>query len=149
MQAPQSDPLSTATMFATAMVAMSVAAERVTETVKQWICPSLNPSGARNAAIVQTIAVGSGIFVAALSGTNPLKVPNFVAYQWGNHVDWMVWILTGFLVSGGSAVWNHLLDILQAAKVQKELTVYGSSESAPASAMQPGPVTAVVVATGD
>jgi hypothetical protein len=29
-------------------------------------------------------------------------------------------VISGILVSGGSAFWNHLLDILQAAKVQKE-----------------------------
>ncbi len=34
--------------------------------------------------------------------------------------DWACWLVSGILVSGGSAFWNHLLDIVKAAKVQKE-----------------------------
>ncbi len=124
MQAAQSDPYSTATTFLMAMVGLSVAAERVTETIKQWI--QLNPNGARSAAVVQTIAVISGVFVSAMSGLNPLPIPGFVPFQWSNHKDWMSWCVTGLLVCGGSAFWNHLLDILQASKVQKEQAVYGT-----------------------
>jgi hypothetical protein len=114
-------PLNALTAFATAMVALSIAAERVTETIKQWAAQKLNrlkPSG--SAAVTQAVAMLSGIFVTAMSGQNPLSVPGFSAYAWKNLHDWASWILGGVLVSGGSAFWNHILDILQATKVQKE-----------------------------
>jgi hypothetical protein len=116
-------PLNALTAFATAMVALSIAAERVTETIKQWAAQKLNrlkPSG--SAAVTQAVAMLSGIFVTAMSGQNPLSVPGFSAYAWKNLHDWASWILGGILVSGGSAFWNHILDILQATKVQKEST---------------------------
>ena len=100
---------------------MSVASERVTETFKQWISPALSRlSPARNAALVQTIAMISGMAVVALSGLNPLTIPKFVAFGWMNPADWLSWLIGGVLVSGGSAFWNHILDILQATKVRKE-----------------------------
>jgi hypothetical protein len=115
------DPGSMLTLFLTQMVGLSVASERVTETIKQWIGPGLNGlKPARYAAAVQSIAIVSGIFVTALSGLNPLNIPLAKPFDWGNKADWLSWIISGILVSGGSAVWNHLLDILQAAKLQKE-----------------------------
>jgi hypothetical protein len=115
------DPLSTMTLFVTQMLGLSVAAERVTETIKQWISPAMKGStSARYAAVIQTIAIMSGIFVTALSGLNPLNVPGFKAFAWSNSANWMCWLVGGLLVCGGSAFWNHVLDILQAAKVQKE-----------------------------
>ena len=117
-----SDPLNAWTMFLTQMIGLSVATERVTETAKQWLGSSaptsLGPN--RYAALVQTFAIGGGILVVALSGLNPIGMPDFKAFDWWNHADWLCWIVTGVLASGGSAFWNHLLDILQAAKVQKE-----------------------------
>ena len=118
---PAVSPMNALTAFATAMVALSVAAERVTETVKQWANPLLGKlSAAGSSAATQCLAVASGIFVSALSGQNPIGVPGFAAYQWASHRDWASWVLSGILVAGGSAFWNHLLDILKAAKVQKE-----------------------------
>ena len=120
------DPLSAMSNFALAMLGLSVATERVTETVKQWICPVMNPSGAgadRYAAVIQTIAILAGVLVTACSGLNPLNMPSFVPYAWNNPADWLCWGISGVLVSGGSAVWNHVLDILRAAKVQKEMQV--------------------------
>jgi hypothetical protein len=115
------DPLGTLTLFVTQMIGLSVAAERVTETAKQWIgllTSQMTP--ARYAALIQTLAIASGIFVTAMSGLNPLNVPGFQAFAWGNHANWMSWSMGGLLVSGGSAVWNHVLDILKAAKIQRE-----------------------------
>jgi hypothetical protein len=109
------------TLFLTQMIGLSVAAERVTETIKQWIGPWLkNWTKDRYAAAIQCIAVFSGMAVTAMSGLNPLKIPQVNAFDWFNHADWLSWFVTGILVSGGSAFWNHLLDILQATKVQKE-----------------------------
>ena len=115
------DPLSTMTLFVTQMLGLSVAAERVTETIKQWISPVMKgANSARYAAVIQSIAIASGIFVTALSGLNPLNVPGFKAFVWSNTANWMSWLVGGLLVCGGSAFWNHILDILQAAKVQRE-----------------------------
>lgn len=123
------DPLSAMTLFVTQMIGLSVAAERVTETIKQWIGPLLSRwSSARYAAAIQTISIGSGIFVTSFSGLNPLNVPHFEAYGWTNPHNWMSWLIGGLLVCGGSAFWNHILDILQAAKVKKEQVV---NEAAP------------------
>ena len=115
------DPLSAMTLFVTQMIGLSVAAERVTDTIKQWISPFLSRwSAHRYAAAIQTISIVSGIFVTSFSGLNPLNVPQFEAFGWRNPHDWMSWLIGGLLVCGGSAFWNHILDILQAAKVQKE-----------------------------
>jgi hypothetical protein len=115
------DPASALTLFFTQMVGLSVASERVTETVKQWLGPTLaNWSAARYSGAIQTIAIVSGMLVTALSGLNPLNIPFAKPFDWFNKADWLSWVISGILVSGGSAFWNHLLDILQAAKVQKE-----------------------------
>jgi len=108
--------------FLLAMVGLSVAAERVTETVKQWVCPK-----GGSAALVQTIAIGSGILVTALSTLDPLNITHGETFALNKREFWLCWIVTGILVSGGSAFWNHLLDILQATKVQKEQQAYGTS----------------------
>jgi len=116
-----SDPVSFFTLFVTQMIGLSVAAERVTETIKQWVGPWLKGwSADRYSAAIQCIAVFSGMAVTAMSGLNPLRIPQFNAFDWFNRADWLTWFVTGILVSGGSAFWNHLLDILQATKVQKE-----------------------------
>jgi uncharacterized membrane protein YbhN (UPF0104 family) len=115
------DPLGALTVFITQMIGLSVAAERVTETVKQWVGPMLaRLSTARYAALIQTIAMVSGVLVVACSGLNPLNIPQFKAFGWTTPLDWLSWLLGGVLVSGGSAFWNHILDILQAVKVRKE-----------------------------
>jgi drug/metabolite transporter (DMT)-like permease len=123
----QTSPVSTSpidawNIFLLCMVALSVATERVTEMVKQWIGPTLSGwlSAEHYTGAVQFIAILSGIFVTALSGRNPLGIPEFEAFKWGKPENWLAWVVTGILVSGGSAFWNHLLDILQAAKVAKE-----------------------------
>jgi len=116
-----SDPVGFFTLFVTQMIGLSVAAERVTETIKQWVGPWLKGWTAdRYSATIQCIAVLSGMAVTAMSGLNPLRIPQFNAFDWFNRADWLSWFVTGILVSGGSAFWNHLLDILQATKVQKE-----------------------------
>ncbi|HVZ82738.1 MAG TPA: hypothetical protein VG893_03620 [Terracidiphilus sp.] len=133
-----SNPLDAMTSFATVMLGLSVATERVTETIKQWIGPSIagwQPQ--HNAAFIQAVAIVSGIFVTALSGLNPLKTPDFQPYVWGHSSNWLSWIVGGMLVSGGSAVWNHMLDILRAAKVQKEDAANAASAAVGARAIAP------------
>ena len=138
---PPVSPADAWNTFLLCMLALSIATERVTEMIKQWLGPTIGRflSPARYAAAVQLIAIASGVFVSALSGRNPIGVPGFEAYQWGKTENWLAWVVTGILVSGGSAIWNHLLDILQAAKATKELAVQAASaplipSSAPAAA---------------
>jgi hypothetical protein len=90
--------------------------------VKQWVCPK-----GGSAALVQTIAIGSGILVTALSTLDPLNITHGAAFALNKREFWLCWIVTGILVSGGSAFWNHLLDILQATKVKKEEQAYGTA----------------------
>lgn len=115
------------TTFATAMAALSVASERVTETVKQWLNP-LEQKGKFLSWLAsdwatQILAVLSGILVIGLSCQDPLQLLGVSATlstgaAYAGHL-----IFGGILVAGGSATWNHILDILKAAKVQKEATV--------------------------
>jgi cobalamin biosynthesis protein CobD/CbiB len=122
------------TTFATAMAALSVASERVTETIKQWLNPLEQKGKVLNWLAsdwaTQILAVLSGILVIWLSGQDPLALLGFGASQAANGaspsqggIGALHLILAGFLVAGGSAFWNHVLDIVKATKVQKETTV--------------------------
>lgn len=116
-------PLDNLTTFVTVMIALSVATERVTETIKQWASPLLVRMGEVGATgTIQFLAVLSGMFVSALSGQNPINIHGVAPFDWKTPQGWLSCVLTGILASGGSATWNHLLDILKAAKVQKEAT---------------------------
>lgn len=149
---PIQPPSEVLTTFLTAMIGLSVATERVTDTIKQWIWGNGTPNPATRPGGVPFIAILSGIFVSALSGLNPLNVSGFRAYDWRSGITWSVCVMTGILASGGSAFWNHLLDILQAAKVQKEMAAYGTTSVAALSvsaAVVPASTTPVAAATGD
>jgi hypothetical protein len=109
------------TNFLTQMVGLSVATERVTETIKQWVntSPATTQQAAKRSGLVQLIAIVSGVLVVAISGLNPMNIPGFIPFSFSRG-SCMSWLVTGLLVSGGSAFWNHLLDILKATKVEKE-----------------------------
>jgi hypothetical protein len=109
--------------FLTQMVAVSVAVERVIEILKQtigtipfinWIFTS-NPNSTRDSwrcAVIHLVSAGIGALIAELSGiTVPGVSDKAVSY-----------VLIGLLSAGGSAFWNHALDLVKAAKVQKEQT---------------------------
>lgn len=146
----QTDPAATPAVitglqnFLLAMVGLSVACERVTETIKQWIWPTPTggqPAKAPNAAGVQMIAILSGALVTALSTLDPLSITKGEPFAWNNPRYWLCWVVTGILVSGGSAFWNHLLDILQATKVQKEnAAIVSTAALAPAVAVAAAPL---------
>jgi hypothetical protein len=139
-------PSQVLTTFLTAMVGLSVATERVTDTIKQWIWGDGTPNPKTKPGGVQLIAMVSGVFVSALSGLNPLNVASFEPYKWNQPTTWAVCIVTGILASGGSAFWNHLLDMLQAAKVQRENLAYAAGSvpaaSTPAANVPAGAITA-------
>jgi hypothetical protein len=119
------------TAFATTMVGLSVASERVTETIKQWVAPyiaKMTPAG--STATVQVLAIISGIVVTAISGLDPLKMKHGTPGNWMDPSNWAVWLVGGIMVSGGSAFWNHILDMLKATKVQKELQANAAAVAA-------------------
>ncbi len=119
------------TTFLTQMIALSVATERVTETVKQWISatPETVQQASKRSGLVQLVAIGGGVLVVGLSGLNPIGIPGFIPYSFSKE-SWMCWLVTGLLVSGGSAFWNHLLDILKATKIEKEQAANAAASEA-------------------
>jgi len=111
----------TLTTFATQMLALSIAGERVTETIKQTISGvtcKLPPS--LQSALTQTIAIFSSMIVVTVSHADPLNVAKGCAGWLHCRQGWECILFTGILASGGSAVWNHLLDILKATKINTE-----------------------------
>src|ERR1700733_7578991 len=113
------DPSAVLTSFVTTMVGLSVATERVTPMIKHWIAKwkAVPP------AAIHVFSFLVGIGVVMLSGQDPIGIQGFHKYGFGYWQSWVSWILSGLLVSGGSAFWNHPLDLVQAAKVQKETAV--------------------------
>jgi hypothetical protein len=74
----------TVTASLTAIVALSVATERVTQVLKQWLTGTtwFTPKGVTPPAFVtHFIAFVSGAFVAVLSGQNPIGVTGFQAFK--------------------------------------------------------------------
>jgi hypothetical protein len=123
--------LNVLTSFIALILAVSIAAERMVEVVKGWF-PSLwlfkanaDPvQEARRSAWIQCLAGMCGVIIAAAA-----KIDVFADIQvrsgWNpqSHVALYraaSWSITGILASGGSAFWNHTLDLIKAAKVQQE-----------------------------
>jgi tetrahydromethanopterin S-methyltransferase subunit C len=112
--------------FAGIMVAISMAVERCVEILK-GLSPYLslpNPDpkkDGRRAAALQTLAVIFGTIIAELS-TSQIKgaVPVFSSAfgDWERTLGTCA--LIGFMASGGSAFWNHVLDLIGALKIQQE-----------------------------
>jgi hypothetical protein len=105
------------------MAALSVAVERVVEIVKQmcgtWPLVGLlftpqTSKGRENVrcACIYLLSGTIGGVVAANTSIGAQLLPGANRY----FAD----VISGALASGGSAFWNHALDLLQAAKVAKE-----------------------------
>jgi hypothetical protein len=111
------------TTFVTEMLGLSVAAERVTETIKQFLSGLFGEikNAQAQSAVTQIVAIVSSMFVVGLSHADPLGVSKGCITGWLQcKQGWECILFTGILASGGSAFWNHLLDILKAAKVNSE-----------------------------
>jgi drug/metabolite transporter (DMT)-like permease len=133
--------------FLSATAAVSVAVERIVEILKgllpkTWLFePKSDPAlESFRCAMLHVLAGICGTAVAAVSKVdiwhrlNQFQVlgqqPHWY-YWWGSYA------FTGLLSSGGSAMWNHALDILKATKVTQEqsakaLTAKNASQSAAA-----------------
>jgi len=57
----------------------------------------------------------------------PTQVKSAMPAALNADIGWQVYIVLGLLASGGSGVWNHLLDILGAFKSKQESSVKSES----------------------
>lgn len=118
--------------FATLIVGISVATERVVEIIKGAV-PALTNTWTRNdqvrAGILQVIAAVTGAIIAAQM---PDQVKNAVPLALGSSIRWQTYAVIGLLASGGSGAWNHALDILGALKVKQEAAASAVSVKPPA-----------------
>lgn len=119
------------TTFITLMLAVSIAAERMVEVLKGWFSgkgifnPSMNPAvEGRRCAWVHCLAGICGVVVAAVGHVDLFAIFNAGwphSTSIGKATYWAAsWATTGLLASGGSAFWNHALDLLKATKIQNE-----------------------------
>ncbi len=116
------------TTFVTAMIALSVGAERITEIVKGMI-PWLreppgndpNADGRRRAALQSIAAVGGGV-AAWMIGPDHF-LPKLVPTDPTSLQKAFVCALLGLMASGGSALWNHVLDIIGVVKETREVAL--------------------------
>jgi uncharacterized membrane protein YeaQ/YmgE (transglycosylase-associated protein family) len=103
------------------MGAISVASERVVEILKGTIPPlsknlTGNAEGIRRA-VMQILAGVVGAIIAYFAQSEiAATVPALSAGEMG----WPSYAVVGLLASGGSGLWNHALDIVQAMKINKE-----------------------------
>ncbi|RXH56691.1 hypothetical protein [Granulicella sibirica] len=111
--------MNTLTTFLATMLGISIAVERVIEILKGWLTNfwlfKTNPDSAKEAQRIAFIHVLSGICGALIAACGKLTVlPNVPADSW------LSWMIAGLLASGGSAFWNHALDLVKATKVTSE-----------------------------
>ncbi len=117
------------TVFLSSMIALSAAVERVVEIIKGFSRklredpdPRVDPQGrgaARRRLALQAIAAFVGALAALTIGPhNFLKTIPDGDYQ--NPTRWIASVFLGLMASGGSAFWNHTLDIVGAIKSAKE-----------------------------
>jgi hypothetical protein len=122
------------TSFLTLMVAISMAVERVVEIVK-GIFPPLSKTWPGDKdylrfAILQVLAAvaGAGVAFAAQSQIeSQVQMLDFKAHPY------IGFTVIGLMSSGGSAMWNHALDIVQAMKVKQQVSnPVGTAAAGPA-----------------
>lgn len=109
-------------IFLATMVALSVAVERIVEILKEMLggLPGIrllfNPARTQakenvRCALLHLFSATVGGILAGVSNINILPK---------SHHLYLSYALAGLLSSGGSAFWNHALDIMQAAKVERQ-----------------------------
>jgi hypothetical protein len=141
------------TVLVTLLATLSVAVERAVETFKNFI-PYLNnplppgPAENRRRAIMSLVAVVFGTIAAYLAKGQIQAIP---AAKWLVSPDLhdTGYLIIGFLTAGGSAFWNHVLDILSALKTQKEKVANALAPlAAPAPVAPPASPAAAAPAAG-
>ena len=115
-----------------ALAALSVATERITETIKglpvlsTWLAveqPSKSAEEFRKATL-HILAMGIGTILAGLTH-NQLHLPTA-----GSHSPYWVYLLFGAMAGGGAGLWNSVLDMVREANKQKQI-VTGHLQSNP------------------
>lgn len=113
-----------ASVVALALV-LSVAVERVIEILKGLIpalaTPQINPKLENfRGAVIHLLAVAIGTLAARGGGIDLFQKITGVASN-NNHIRWICgYVLCGLIAAGGSAFWNHILDILRSSKIKSE-----------------------------
>lgn len=141
------------TVLVTLLATLSVAVERAVETFKNFI-PYLNnplppgPAENRRRAIMSLVAVVFGTIAAYLAKGQIQAIPTA---KWLVSIDLhdTGYLIIGFLTAGGSAFWNHVLDILSALKTHKEKVANALAPlAAPAPVAPPAPPAVAAPAAG-
>jgi hypothetical protein len=133
------------TKLVTLLAAMSVSVERIVEILKGFI-PYLNKQLSdgtaenRRRALLHVIAALFGTVVAYLGQD---QISSIAAAKPLLDLHWLGYIILGLLTAGGSAFWNHVLDIIGALKTQQE---NAAKATAPAAAPVAAPAPAVAAA---
>ena len=124
--------MTTLSSFLVIMLAISLSAERMVEVLKGWMSnhwlfrSQMDPvQEARRCAWIHCLSGLCGGIAAAVSQVDLFRI---IGSKWADpgHGAWhyAYWgggcTLAGLLASGGSAFWNHALDIVKATKVDKE-----------------------------
>jgi hypothetical protein len=132
MQTPAPQPTDLQS-FLTTIAAVSVAVERVVEILKQtigtvpiikWVFTN-NTDAKQNSwrcAVIHLLSAGIGGAIAACSKITLNFVHAFGSCTGPKCIAVFTYVLIGLLSAGGSAFWNHALDLVKASKVQKEQT---------------------------
>jgi hypothetical protein len=125
----------TLTNVLTAFAALSVATERITETIKgfpglsRWFAverPVGSMAEEARKASVHVVAIIVGMLLARTVGDSlPLVNPDS---------SWWVFVMYGAMASGGSGVWNSALDIVREVNKQKQMITLQMGSSKPPSA---------------
>jgi hypothetical protein len=122
------------TAFITLMAALSVGVERAVETIKGFV-PYLNEpisdpkkDGVRGAIVRIIAAICGGIAAAGVQSQVAATAPILSA----SNIGFASYVILGLLTSGGSAFWNHILDLLQKLKSPKPAPPAGAAAAATA-----------------
>lgn len=109
------------TTFVTLMSAISIAVERVVEVIKGIVPPLATPWPPKwelfRFAILQVLATVAGAGVAF--GAHDEIATALPMLSFANHPR-AGYLIVGLMASGGSAMWNHALDIVQAMKIKQQ-----------------------------
>src|SRR5207237_7901915 len=117
------------TAFLTSMVALSIGVERVVEILKgfsKWLREDPDPrldregeTAGRRRAALQLLAMLFGALIAYVIGPKHFigSLPDGALVSFTRIASSL---LLGFMASGGSALWNHALDIVGAIKTVTE-----------------------------
>lgn len=127
--------MNTLTSLVALLAAMSIAVERVVEILKNLV-PFLRNT---QAGYWENLRFSALHVLAALVGTivawetQPTIAGLFPSLATGK-LGWMSTVVIGLMASGGSAFWNHALDLIQASKVKAEAGAARAMAAAPSSA---------------